>query len=230
MSRQAKIIIFSLVLIFSIYQKQSSSDSEYVEKKSEVTNRNTNPPRSTNTSPAFDNKNDFVNTEIADEDALSPYIDDSTYERPVNGFSPYDSYFGRGIYNNSVSNYVEIDNQTTNDAIVLLVNAYTDRKIRNEYVRKGTKFKMTGVPDGVYYIRMMSGNNWNPNIKVGPLTGGFSKNRSISGNSDSNDWMKIGTTYADSNGRYYEGFSQTLHGVVGGDVESESLTENEFAN
>ena len=228
MSRQAKIIIFSLVLIFSIYQKQSSSDSEYVEKKSEVTNRNTNPPRSTNTSPAFDNKNDFVNTEYADD--LDSYEDDLVYERPVNGFSPYDSYFGRGIYNNSVTNYVEIDNQTTNDAIVLLVNAYTDRKIRNEYVRKGTKFKMTGVPDGVYYIRMMSGNNWNPNIKVGPLTGGFSKNRSISGNSDSNDWMKIGTTYADSNGRYYEGFSQTLHGVVGGDVESESLTANEFAN
>ena len=230
MSRQAKIIIFSLVLIFSIYQKQSSSDSEYVEKKSEVTNRNTNPPRSTNTSPTLDDLNDFVNSEIADENSLDSYIDDSTYERPVNGFSPYDSYFGRGIYNNSVSNYVEIDNQTTNDAVVLLVNAYNDRKIRNEYVRKGTKFKMTGVPDGVYYIRMMSGKNWNPNIKVGPLTGGFSKNISISGNSSSNDWMKIGTTYADSDGRYYEGFSQTLHAVVGGNVESESLTANEFAN
>lgn len=219
MSRQSKIIIFSIILIFAVYQKQfqtesKSFDSEDISNK--VEDNNSYIP-----SIVDENKND---------DVINFKLDDTTYERPSNGFSPYDSYFGRGIYNNSVSNYVEIDNQTSNDAVVLLVNAYTEKKIRNEYVRKGTKFKMTGVPDGVYYIRMMSGNNWNPNLQVGPLTGGFSKNRSISGNSDSNDWMKIGTTYADSDGIYYEGFSQTLHGVVGGDVESESLTANEFAN
>ncbi len=219
MSRQSKIIIFSIILIFAVYQKQfqtesKSFDSEDISNK--VEDNNSYIP-----SIVDENKND---------DVINFNLDDSTYERPSNGFSPYDSYFGRGIYNNSVSNYVEIDNQTSNDAVVLLVNAYTEKKIRNEYVRKGTKFKMTGVPDGVYYIRMMSGNNWNPNLQVGPLTGGFSKNRSISGNSDSNDWMKIGTTYADSDGIYYEGFSQTLHGVVGGDVESESLTAIEFAN
>ena len=219
MSRQSKIIIFSIILIFAVYQKQfqtesKSFDSEDISNK--VEDNNSYIP-----SIVDENKND---------DVINFNLDDSIYERPSNGFSPYDSYFGRGIYNNSVSNYVEIDNQTSNDAVVLLVNAYTEKKIRNEYVRKGTKFKMTGVPDGVYYIRMMSGNNWNPNLQVGPLKGGFSKNRSISGNSDSNDWMKIGTTYADSDGIYYEGFSQTLHGVVGGDVESESLTANEFAN
>ena len=219
MSRKSKIIIFSIILIFAVYQKQfqtesKSFDSEDISNK--VEDNNSYIP-----SIVDENKND---------DVINFNLDDSIYERPSNGFSPYDSYFGRGIYNNSVSNYVEIDNQTSNDAVVLLVNAYTEKKIRNEYVRKGTKFKMTGVPDGVYYIRMMSGNNWNPNLQVGPLKGGFSKNRSISGNSDSNDWMKIGTTYADSDGIYYEGFSQTLHGVVGGDVESESLTANEFAN
>ena len=228
MSRNSKIIIFSLVLIFSIYQKQSSSDENISEeKRDEVVST----PNSLNDLVDSVNKsNNNINNNVEIDLPISSDEEETAFNRPQNGFSPYDSYFGRGIYNNSVTNYVEIDNQTTNDAVVLLVNASNDRKIRNEYVRKGTKFKMTGVPDGVYYIRMMSGNNWNPNIKVGPLTGGFSKNRSISGNSDSNDWMKIGTTYADSNGRYYEGFSQTLHGVVGGDVESESLTANEFAN
>ena len=148
--------------------------------------------------------------------------------RPKNGYSPYDYYFGKGIYNNS-SIFVEIDNQTNLDAVVLLVNSYSEKKIRNEYIRKKTKFRMTGIPDGTYYIRTMMGDGWDSNLKVGPLKGGFVKNRSISGNSDHNDWMKLGTKYANSKGEYTEGYSQTLHGVVGGDIESESLTSSEFA-
>jgi len=220
MTRKIKLVIYGIVFLYAVASNievddSSGSESPVVSKP-------------WNSSTVGNSNNNGKGNSTAEYDLGSDSV--INYPRPINGFSPYDSYFGRGIYNNSVSNYVEIDNQTLNDAVVLLVNAYNDRKIRNEYVRKGTKFKMTGVPDGVYYIRMMSGKNWNPNIKVGPLTGGFSKNRSISGNSSSNDWMKIGTTYADSDGRYYEGFSQTLHAVVGGNVESESLTADEFAN
>jgi hypothetical protein len=220
MSRQVKLFIYGIVFLYAIASNIEVDD--YSDSKSPVVSKPSNSSIVGNS-----NNNDNVKSTVEDDSGSGSVIN---HPRPINGFSPYDSYFGRGVYNNSVSNYVEIDNQTFNDAVVLLVNAYDDRKIRNEYVRKRTKFKMTGVPDGVYYIRMMSGNNWNPNIKVGPLTGGFSKNRSISGNSNPNDWMKIGTTYADSDGRYYEGFSQTLHEVVGGNVEKESLTANEFAN
>lgn len=216
MSRQAKLIIYGIVIVFSVYLKQTNKPKNVIDNS----NTYNPPPREAEikkpTLPPVPTNNDLFEKI------------DAIYERPENGFSPYDDYFGRGIYNNSLSNYVEIDNQTSNDAVVLLVNAYTDRKVRNEYVRKNTKFKMTGIPDGVYYLRMMMGNNWNPNKKTGPLKGTFARNLSVSGNSDSKDWMKIGTTYADSDGRYYQGFMQTLHPVAGGDVESENLTINEF--
>lgn len=157
------------------------------------------------------------------------FIDDLTF-RPANGFSPYDKYFGKGIYDKSTSNYVEIDNQSNNDAIVLLVNAYSNKKIRNEYVRKKSKFKMEYIPDGVYYLRSMSGNDWISNLKIGKLRGGFTRERSISGNSDSKDWVKLGTTYANSEGEYTQGYRQTIHTVVGGNLKSEVLTEEEFSN
>lgn len=149
--------------------------------------------------------------------------------RPINGYSPYDQYFGKGVYNKNDANYIEINNQTNSDAVILLVDGLSEKKIRNEFIRKKTKFRMTNVPDGSYYIRSMMGNNWDPKLKIGPLTGGFKTDRSISGNSDINDRMKVGVKYIDSEGNYYKGYTQTLHGVVGGDVESERLTNNEFA-
>ena len=149
------------------------------------------------------------------------------YPRPKNGYSPYDSYFGKGVYNDE--NYIEIDNQTNSDAVILLVDGLSKKKIRNEFIRKKTKFRMTNVPDGSYYIRSMMGNNWDPKLKIGPLVGGFKTNRSISGNSDINDRMRVGRKYPHLNGKSYKGYSQTLHAVAGGDVESERLTNNEFA-
>ena len=228
MSRQAKILIFGLVLIFSIYQKQTSKLNDNFEKNTPIVEEKSPDPETLE----LDDLKKIADTEIPSYETLdysNSDFDKDGSSRPENGFSPYDSFFGRGIYDNSTTNYIEIDNQTNSDAVVLLVNAYSERKVRNEYVRKKTKFKMTSLPDGVYYIRMMSGNSWSNSLKVGPLTGGFLSDRSISGNSDSNDWMKIGTTYADYDGSYYEGYSQTLHGVVGGNVESESLTADEFA-
>ena len=149
--------------------------------------------------------------------------------RPINGYSPYDQYFGKGVYNKNDANYIEINNQTNSDAVILLVDGLSEKKIRNEFIRKKTKFRMTDVPDGVYYIRSMMGNDWDPKLQIGPLMGGFKTNRSISGNSDVNDRMIVGRKYKDLEGNYYRGYTQTLHGVVGGDVESESLTNNEFA-
>lgn len=232
MSRKAKIIIFSVILLFSIYDKQIlnvKNDSEEVEYVSEEYNSSNRSPISQD-DIEMDNSLKDLKLKLENLPKFENLEDLRLYPSPENGHSPYDSIFGKGVYNNSVSNYVEIDNQTNNDAVVLLVNAYTDQKIRNEYVRKNSNFKMTGIPDGVYYIRMMSGNKWDPYLKLGTLVGGFRENRSISGNSDSKDWMRIGETYADSEGRYYEGFSQTLHPVAGGDVQNESLSVDEFIN
>lgn len=143
------------------------------------------------------------------------------FKVPKNGFSPYDDYFGKGIYNNSTGNKFIIKNSNSTDAVVLLVNAYSDRKVRNEYIRKGSTFSMTGVPNGTYYLEWASGNNWSPYKKVGNLTGGFQSKSRFTKTRDRADWMAVSG---------YQEWTVTLYAVEGGDVESESLTENEFGN
>ena len=200
MSRQAKLIIYGLVLLFSIGLKFKNEESRSEEKK---TSTLINPKKTT------DNN-------INPSKPLIIY-----HSTPENGFSPYNSYFGKGIYDNSTGNVFKIKNSNSTDAIVLLVNAYSGRKTRNEYIRKGATFSMTGVPNGTYYLEWASGNNWSPDIKVGNLTGGFQTDASFTKTSDRNDWMNVDG---------YQEWTVTLYSVSGGDVESESLTANQFGN
>ena len=143
-----------------------------------------------------------------------------TYPRPKNGHSPYDEYFGKGIYDNSSGNVFVIKNSNSSDAVVLLVNAFTKKKIRNEYIRKGDDFPMTGVPNGTYYIEWFSGNDWSPKLKVGSkYQGGFQSNPSFTKTKDVSDWMKVDG--------YYK-WTITLYTVSGGDVDSEKIDANDF--
>ena len=139
---------------------------------------------------------------------------------PKNGYSPYDKYFGKGVYNNNSGNIFKIENSNETDAVVLLVNAYSGRKIRNEFVRKGTTFKMTGVPNGTYYLEWFSGTDWWDDLKVGSkFKGGFQTKASFTKTRDKNDWMKVDGNLI---------WTVTLYRVVGGDVESEKIDASDF--
>lgn len=217
MSRQAKILIFAAILVYSIFSYQSNNSIlSWLDDIRKETNRKSNQNferlkkeneqkrKSNNTSPK------------ATENKTVEY-----FPQPKNGFSPYDNFFGKGVYNNSTRNSFKIENSNSSDAIVLLVNAYTGKKIRNEYIRKGATFKMTGVPNGTYYLEWTSGNNWSPNLAIGNLIGGFQTDARYTKTRDQNDWMRV--TGGDE-------WTVTLYTVSGGDVESESLSEFEFGN
>ena len=141
------------------------------------------------------------------------------YPRPQQGFSPYDEYFGRGIYDKSVGNEFVIKNSNSTDAVVLLVNAYTKRKTRNEYIRKGATFKMTSVPNGTYYLEWTSGEAWNPNLYLGKVRGGFQENSSYAKTGDRNDWMQVSG---------WDQWTVTLYTTIDGDVNLEDINANEF--
>ena len=143
------------------------------------------------------------------------------HPQPENGFSPYDSFFGRGIYNKSSYNSFVIKNSNSTDAVVLLVDAYSGRKVRNEYIRKGEKFSMTSVPDGTYFLRWISGNYWSPDISIGILKGGFQRDLSASQSDDVEDWMK-----ADGGVEW----TITLYAVSNGNMDTESIDLNTFGN
>ena len=140
---------------------------------------------------------------------------------PKNGHSPYNSIFGTGVYSNYVNNSFLIKNTQSSHAVVLLVNSNTGKKIRNEFIRKGSQFEMTKVPNGTYHLRWVSGNDWCPDLKFGNLTGGFQNDMSFSETSDPSDRMRV------SGGN---GWEVTLYAVVGGDVNIEGINQYEFIN
>ena len=209
MNRTTKIIIFSIILIFAIIQKQGKEVSEPVKTTS------TQPKKKVPESAERDD--DYWDQYKRDDPQVDP---NKFYSTPKNGFSPYDAYFGKGIYNNSLNNSFKIKNSNTTDAVVLLVNAYSKRKVRNEFVRKGATFEMSGVPNGTYYLEWFSGNDWSPDLKVGTkYKGGFRSKASFTKTKDMSDWMKVSGNQI---------WTVTLYTVAGGDVESESMNANEF--
>lgn len=199
MSRQSKLILFGLIILISIAYNLSEIASE----------------RSDEDSTKKDTKElvDRLNSLIKEE----PKIE--YHPRPAEGLSPYDKYFGKGIDNKNSGNTFIIENSNSSDAVVLLVNARTKRKVRNEYVRKGSIFKMTSVPNGTYYLEWTSGEDWSPNLDLGNVVGGFQTNRSNTKTKDMIDWMMV--TGGDE-------WTVTLFTTVGGDVESEDLNDYEF--
>ncbi len=235
MSREAKILIFGLVLIFSIYQKQTSKPFNFLKENNSIVEKKDPESDSNNSLSSSDELQDIIrrNQKIIDEienmepieipsELLDPNLEIKTYHpTPSNGFSPYDKYFGNGIYNNSSGNRFVIKNSNNTHAVVLLVNASSGKKIRNEFIRKGSNFEMTGVPNGTYYLEWFSGNDWSPNHRIGNYIGGFQTDASFTKTRDSSDWMKV-------NGG--GGWEVTLYSVAGGDVESESINADEFFN
>ena len=50
---------------------------------------------------------------------------------------------------------------------------------------------MTGVPNGTYYLKWISGNDWSPKLQVGDITGGFQTDMHFSKTLDRSDWMSV---------------------------------------
>ena len=200
------LILVSLIIIFQVY---TASDSSGDTKET-----------SSETKPNKPNKNEYVIPKVEKKitlDKKQPIA--KLYDRPENGHSPYNKYFGKGVYDNSSSNYFLIKNSNATDAVVLLVDAFSRKKIRNEYIRKGSNFKMTSVPRGTYYLQWVSGNNWSPYLVKGDLVGGFQNDMSFTKTRDRNDWMKVDDL---------QGWTVTLYSVVGGDVASEKISSDDF--
>ena len=145
--------------------------------------------------------------------------------QPQNGYSPYDSYFGNGIYNNSTDNTLIINTPKSSNIIFLLKDIYSGKVIRNEYIRKNSRFSLTGIPYGRYELSYFSGNAWSGDLNVnnGKIKGGFTCNKSFSKNENANDRMD----YPEG---YYATNELTLTQVVNGNLETESINESEFFN
>ena len=216
MSREVKLIVFGLILVFAFYNKYNSqeelTDSSPVKSSTNVKGSNSS------------GNNSIPKNTPNKSDDWEQYRVYDTYT-PVNGYSPYDSYFGKGVYNNSADNTINVKTPLNSDIVFLLVDVNSKKIIRNEFIRAGSTFDLTGIPYGTYSFKYFSGNNWSDDYLVnnGQYKGGFTKNGSFSKSDKWSDNMTFERGY-------YGSYALTLTEVVGGNLETESTTEDDFFN
>ena len=243
MSREAKIIIYSVVLLFSIYLKFSynigdeSSPKVNTERKSDVTKTNELNAKELIEKYSTDDgsKTNLTNSEKLKAKELIEKYSTGTELKELekiylvsyksNGYSPYDSYFGKGVYNNSLDNSINVSAPKSSDIVFLLKNVYSGKTIRNEYIRKGTTFNLSGIPYGTYVFSYFSGIDWSDEItlKNGSIKGGFTKRKSFSKSEKIDDYME----FKDG---YYGSYTIQLTEVVNGNLKTQDSNENEFFN
>jgi|GEM_PF-1635263 hypothetical protein len=146
-----------------------------------------------------------------------------------NGDSPYDGYFGKGVYDLNSQCYLTFKNGNSTDAIVCLENATTGRTIRNEYIQAGTDFQMTNIPEGVYKVKSFYGNDWNPEkaLNQGTIKGAFDTDLGFSVSDNSGDLIHLNITETNEGIRYSTG-EITLYTVSNGNMDQRNINSDEF--
>lgn len=139
-----------------------------------------------------------------------------------NGASPFDRCFGKGKYSGQA--WIKFDNSNSSDAIVSLVNVYSEKVIRNEYIKAGSTYKMSNVPTGTYYLKVYYGNDWNPTKTnfCGTL-GAFDSDAHYSKSDNPKDYIEI---VNGSSG--YSTWTITLYSVLNGNMSTEPTNESDF--
>ena len=206
MSRKAKIIVFSVLLLIAFINKQANRESDYTPPTSSTKSDREVPPSRTNPSPTVSNNN-------------SKY---SPTARPASGFSPYNSHYGKGIYNNSTDNTIEVTAPLKKDIVIMFKNIYSGRMVRNEYIRANTMFSLTGIPYGKYKFFYLYGDDWsaNANFKGGRAKGNFLKDKGV-GKSDK-------TFDCEFEEGYYGTYSLKLQLYTNGNVNQVEGSENDL--
>ncbi|MBN1349547.1 hypothetical protein JXJ21_09070, partial [candidate division KSB1 bacterium] len=142
-----------------------------------------------------------------------------------NGASPYYSYFGRGVFNREHHNWVEFLNSNEYDAVICLVEYYSDITIRHKYIQSGTTLRMDNIPNGNYYIKGYFGKDWNPYKRLldGRIRGGFDTNPHFSKSLSYNDAFELV-----DDGYKYTTLQITIKPIIGGNLYQVPINESDF--
>jgi len=177
--------------------------------------------------------NNEANEKITSDDAISS-IDNTTIihenndpiffttPRPVNGFSPYNDYYGKGIYHNSTDNTIKVTAPLSKDIVIMFKDIYSNKMIRNEYIRAGSVFSLTGIPFGTYKFFYLYGDDWSADsdFKDGLAKGNFLKDKGV-GKSDKFYDVEF------ENG-YYGTYSLTLQLLSNGNLNTVEGSESDL--
>ena len=236
MNRTLKISIYSIILIIAFLNKcgrdiivytdgvDDRMKREYVKPKNEYSPSTKIQPSSTSDEFREMQRNldkykpiEYTPIDVPDlESRLKLPI-----TQPNSGYSPYDSWYGKGIYHQT-ENSIEVTAPIERDIVFLLRDLSSQRTIRNEYVRAGRTFSLTKIPYGNYKFYYTYGNDWSnlASFKNQEKMGNFTSNKGVSKSDDYRDFEFE---------RGYSGaYTLKLQMVVGGNLETESATEDEL--
>jgi hypothetical protein len=155
----------------------------------------------------------------------------SSDTRLKTGDSPYNSYFGKGIRNRGSLSEITVKNGTNQDAIVVFINVYTDKCMRNVYIRANSNYTIKQIPEGTYKMKCFYGNDWDSSLNngVGFPVGGFRRNVSFTTPSSNKDYFD--THKEEINEGYnYPTYTVTLHKVINGNMHTKDISKSDFFN
>src|ERR1051326_686835 len=130
----------------------------------------------------------ILNPEDEETSSVNRMLNELKKEEPLTGMpdekplaihdadSPYDSIFGEGVSVDEARSTITVHNSEASEVLPCLVQkAPPHRTIRNEYFGPGLSYKMVGIPNGNYYLKVYFGKHWNPNklLAGGKAKGGF---------------------------------------------------------
>lgn len=75
-----------------------------------------------------------------------------------------------------MDNYLEISVGDNTDVVVKLVSSRTDNCIRYVYVKGNDTYRITNIPQGLYYLKIAYGRNWRQKEIEGKIVGKFLTN------------------------------------------------------
>ena len=162
-----------------------------------------------------------------DEEEYVTEADDSYNEvHHITGDRPYQSYYGRGEYDERTENSLTIMNEYDRDAVVFLETT-SGRKVRHVYINANNSFTMINIPAGRYVVKIMQGKSWNPVKDNGPNAplGGFMQDLSMSesGASDIFEFPSV-------NSGQYGAYEITLYKVQNGNMSTYDIDNTAMFN
>jgi curved DNA-binding protein CbpA len=182
-----------------------------------------------------DNTQTQSNTEISTKrpgEILRKFEKETKYSNAYHlktGDSPYNNYFGEGMIDSNSLCEITVKNGTNQDAIVIFINIYTDKCMRNIYIGAHNAYTITQIPEGTYKMKCYYGNEWDSGLNsgVGFPIGGFKRNASFEMPSSSKDYFEMQKEETHE-GYNYSTYTVTLHKVVNGNMHTKDISKNDF--
>ncbi|MDF3079115.1 MAG: hypothetical protein K0S09_3004 [Sphingobacteriaceae bacterium] len=75
-----------------------------------------------------------------------------------------------------IKNYLEVHVGGGTDVAVKVMNSETGKCVRFVFVNSGTTYKITNIPEGIYYLKLAYGKEWYSKVENGLCVGKFLRN------------------------------------------------------